>query len=693
MFSVTEHAPFCLTERIHALLEKHHLMAHERNLLKDASSPYLLQHADNPVHWRQWSAEALAEAKNAGKPILLSIGYAACHWCHVMAHESFADPETAEEMNRLYVNIKVDREERPDIDQFYMSALQAMGEHGGWPLTMFLTPEGAPFWGGTYFPPEPRWGKPSFRQVLAAIADAWRREPGKIAANAGQLTAHLAALGRVERGRLPDEERLGEVAASLMAAQDAEQGGFRGAPKFPNAPLMRFLWQDSFRSGRAEQREAVTLLLRRMSMGGIYDHLGGGYARYATDREWLVPHFEKMLYDNAQILELLALAYAESPDPLFAARARETVGWLEREMRTGEGGRGAFAASQDADSEGEEGKFYVWDAREIATLLGPAAEEFSAAYDVTEAGNWEGRTILYRVVPLGDPMLEARLAEARAMLFAARALRVPPGRDDKVLADWNGLAVAALARAACVFREPGWLSLAAGAFDFILAAMGRPDGRVAHAWRGGRVSAAGLLEDQAAMARAALALYEATGDARRREAALGMIAAAEAHFAGPDGAFFGAADDALDLPGGGAARALVAEDHAVPSGNGMLAEVYARLFHLTGEDGWRVKAEHLIGAFMGRSGAMVQSPGLLGAMDLLVRGASVVIGGEHPALAAVARTAPDPALVVLEAGNSGTVPPGHPAAGKPEGAIVCRGGVCGLPLTDPAALAAMLHRT
>ncbi len=668
-------------------------MAHDRNLLKEASSPYLLQHADNPVHWRQWGAQALVEAKNAGKPILLSIGYAACHWCHVMAHESFEDPVTAEEMNRLYINIKVDREERPDVDQFYMSALHAMGEQGGWPLTIFLTPEGAPFWGGTYFPPEPRWGKPSFRQVLTAIADAWHREPAKITSNAKQLTAHLAALGTTQPGRLPGDEQLGEVAASLMAAQDTEQGGFRGAPKFPNAPLMRFLWQDSFRSRRAEQRAAVRLLLRRMSMGGIYDHLGGGYARYATDRDWLVPHFEKMLYDNAQILELLALAEAGSPDLLFAARARETVGWLEREMRTGEGRNFAFAASQDADSEGEEGKFYVWDAGEIAALLGPAAEEFGAAYDVKQAGNWEGRTILHRVLPIGDPAFEARLAEARAKLFSARALRVAPGRDDKVLADWNGLAVAALARAAHAFDELHWLSLAADVFDFVLEEMGQADGRVAHAWRRGRVSAAGLLEDQAAMARAALALYEATGDPRRLETALRIVAASEAHFEGPDGAFFGVANDALDLPCGSAARALLAEDHAAPSGNGMLAEVYARLFHLTGEDGWRVKAERLIEAFMGRAGATVQSPGLLGAADLLMRGASVVIGGSFPALASVARKAPDPAVMVLEVGESAKLPLTHPAAGRPLGAIVCRAGVCSLPLIDPAALAAMLHRT
>ncbi|HUA77622.1 MAG TPA: DUF255 domain-containing protein, partial [Acetobacteraceae bacterium] len=343
------------------------------NLLGLASSPYLLQHAANPVHWRQWGAAALAEARDGKKPVLLSIGYAACHWCHVMAHESFEDPETAALMNRWFVSIKVDREERPDIDHLCMSALAAMGEHGGWPLTMFLTPEGAPFWGGTYFPPEPRWGRPSFRQVLEAIAEAWRRDAEKVGENARTLAAHLRALGRARPGPVPDGETLGRVAASVLAATDPEWGGMRGAPKFPNAPLFRFLWQDSFRSGRSEARDAVRLLLARMSLGGIYDHLGGGFSRYATDGHWLVPHFEKMLYDNAQILELLALAEADEPEPLFAARAAETVGWLAREMRAGGDGAFGFAASQDADSEGEEGKFYVWDEARIDAVLGADA--------------------------------------------------------------------------------------------------------------------------------------------------------------------------------------------------------------------------------------------------------------------------------------------------------------------------------
>ena len=663
------------------------------NRLHLASSPYLLQHADNPVHWREWGAAALAEALAEGKPILLSIGYAACHWCHVMAHESFEDPTVAALMNRWFVNIKVDREERPDVDHFYMNALQAMGEHGGWPLTMFLTPAGAPFWGGTYFPPEPRWGRPSFRQVLAALAEAWQRDAEKIAQNARGLVDHLRVLGQARPGPLPEGEALGKVAASVLAATDPEWGGLRGAPKFPNAPLFRFLWQDSFRSGEREGRDAVRLMLARMSLGGIYDHLGGGFSRYATDGHWLVPHFEKMLYDNAQLLELLALAQADEPEPLFAARAEETVGWLEREMKAGNGDGFAFAASQDADSEGEEGKFYVWEAAEIDTVLGADATAFKHAYGVTPGGNWEGRTILNRALPFGDHAAEAALARNRARLFAVREKRVPPGRDDKVLADWNGLAVAALIRASQVFREPDWLVLGERVFDFVLANLGQADGRVAHAWRKGTISATGLLEDQAAMARAALALYEASGEPRRLETALAIVAAIERHFGGPEGSFFSSADDAADLPLGAESRALVAEDHAVPSGSGLLAEVFARLFHLTGQDLWRLKTERLIGAFAGHEQALMAMPGLLGAADLLTGGASVVIAGDSPGLPAASLAAADPAVVVLQVRDPSLVPLGHPAHGKAAGAYVCRGGVCSLPVEEPLALAGLLRRT
>ncbi len=672
-------------------------MPRAANLLADATSPYLLQHAGNPVHWRQWGPDALGEAQAANKPILLSIGYAACHWCHVMAHESFEDPATAAAMNARFVNIKLDREERPDIDQLYMSALHAMGEQGGWPLTMFLAPDATPFWGGTYFPPAPRWGKPSFRQVLDGVASAWADGDKMITHNTDALRRALLRMNATPLpGDLPGPDALDAASAALLRLVDPIQGGLRGAPKFPNPPIFRFLWQHALGTGRADGKAAVHDLLRHMSQGGIYDHLGGGYARYSTDAEWLAPHFEKMLYDNAQILELLALAHADAPDPLYAARAAETVGWLCRDMDAD----GAFAAAEDADSEGEEGRFYVWTEAEIDTLLGADATLFKRAYDVTAAGNWEGRTILRRVTH-ADPAEEPALARARAVLFAARAHRIRPGRDDKVLADWNGLAIAALARASAVFGEPAWLERAEAGFARILRLLGTPDGRLAHAARAGRIGAAGLLDDQAAMARAALALFEATGAAPYLTHAVTLAEAALTWFADAAGGVFVTASDAADVP---LARPRGAGDNAVPSGAGLLAEALARLFHLTGAALWRDRAEALLRAFRPSPDQDAGMPTLLGAAALLEQACTVVIAGpaEHKlarALTAAALAAPDPSVVVLRARDGAALPPSHPAAGKTAGpagattgaaAYLCRGGVCGLPVTDVAALTAAL---
>src|SRR5271165_4267628 len=664
------------------------------NRLGAETSPYLLQHAENPVDWRPWGAEALAEAAAGNRPILLSIGYAACHWCHVMAHESFEDADTAALMNRYFVPIKVDREERPDIDSLYMNALHALGEQGGWPLTMFAAPDGSPFWGGTYFPPEPRWGRPSFRQVLLGIAKAWAEGADLVTHNTAALRRALDAMAEARPGAGIGPGELDRAAATLLRLTDPVEGGLRGAPKFPNPPIFRFLWQDGFRTGRPEAAAALHLMLRRMSQGGIYDHLGGGYARYATDAIWLVPHFEKMLYDNGQLLELLAFAHAEAPDPLYAARAAETVGWLERDMTTA---GAAFAASEDADSEGEEGRFYVWTEAEVGQLLGPDAAAFARAYDVTPEGNWEGHTILRRITPPGSEAEEAALARARDVLFAARAKRIRPGRDDKVLADWNGLAIAGLVRAASVFGRPDWLARAGAAFDAVMERLGTEDGRVRHAWRLDRVTAAGMLEDQAAMARAALALHEATGAAGRLAQAIGLAEATVAHFADPVGGFYATADDADDVP---LVRARSAGDNATPAGNGLIAEVFARLYHLTGETAWRRRAEGVLTAFSGEPDQLAGMPTLLAAADLLEEGASVVVAGQGPLaerLAAAALAAPDPAVVVLRATDSATLPPAHPAHGKAPGTagaavFVCRRGACSLPVSDPAALAAMLRQ-
>ncbi len=673
-------------------------MPESANLLRGETSPYLLQHADNPVHWRPWGAAALSEAAASNKPIMLSIGYAACHWCHVMAHESFEDPATAALMNTLFVNIKVDREERPDIDHLYMSALHALGEQGGWPLTMFLAPDGSPFWGGTYFPPEPRWGRPSFRQVLQGVAAAYREGDTMVTQNTGALRNYLQAQSQAQSGDLPTPAHLDAVANAYLRLNDAEHGGLKGAPKFPNPPIYRLLWQNAFRTGNLAGQDALHLMLERMSQGGIYDHLGGGYSRYSTDQVWLVPHFEKMLYDNAQLLDLLALAHAHRPSALYAARAAETVAWMTRDMTAERiDGRAAFAASEDADSEGEEGKFYVWTEAEVDALLGADAAAFKHAYDVTPDGNWEGHTILRRVTPDGSPEEAATLARARSVLFAARAQRIRPGRDDKVLADWNGLAVAALARAAAVFDRPEWLARAAEAFDFVQAQMSGPDERVQHAWRLGRVAAAGMLDDQAAMARAALALFEATGDAARLAQAERSVRATEEKFADGHGGFYTTADDASDVP---LARPRTAADNATPAGAGIISEVFARLYHLTGDAVWRLRAEAALRAFtdVERISGM---PGVLCAADLLEEAATVVVTGDPAdpraqALTAAALRAPDPAVVVLRAPQPDALPDGHPAYGKgPVGAApaayLCRRNVCGLPIADANSLSRALH--
>src|SRR5215216_507520 len=490
------------------------------NRLARETSPYLLQHKHNPVEWWPWGPEALAEAQRTGKPILLSVGYAACHWCHVMAHESFEDDSVAAVMNDLFVNIKVDREERPDIDQIYMNALHLLGEQGGWPLTMFLTPNGEPVWGGTYFPKEARYGRAAFTDVLREIARLFREEPDRIGKNRDALMARLAEKARPEGKVVVGVGELDRVANGVARAIDTENGGLRGAPKFPQCALFELLWRAGERAPAEENgtRSAapvffsrVLFTLEHICEGGIYDHLGGGFARYSVDERWLVPHFEKMLYDNAQLLDLLAIAHARTGHPLFRERAAETVGWLAREMVTAEG---AFSASLDADSEGEEGKFYVWSLAEIEQVLGPEDEAFFASrYDVTVEGNFEGHNIPNRLNDLPRNMDNyaamqqdgQRLAVLRGKLLEEREKRIRPGLDDKVLADWNGLMIAALANAGALLGEPDWIAMGARAFRFIAAEMTRGD-RLGHSWRAGRLLFPGLASDFTNMIRAALAL-------------------------------------------------------------------------------------------------------------------------------------------------------------------------------------------
>jgi hypothetical protein len=663
-----------------------------RNRLAGESSPYLLQHRHNPVDWWPWGPEALAEARRTGKPILLSVGYAACHWCHVMAHESFEDPETAAVMNELFVNIKVDREERPDIDQIYMSALHMLGEQGGWPLTMFLTPDGEPVWGGTYFPKERRYGRPAFVDVLREVARLFREEPYRIEHNRRVLMERLSEAARPS-GRTVTMADLDDIARRIGDIIDPVHGGLRGAPKFPQASLLELLWRAGLRTGEARFFALVELTLDHICQGGIYDHLGGGFARYSVDERWLVPHFEKMLYDNAQLLELLALAYARTKKPLYRERARETVAWLAREMTTPSG---AFAASLDADSEGEEGKFYLWTLAEIEEALGVEdARFFAAHYDVTAEGNFEGRSILNHLkgITRGTPPAdeEARLAALRGKLLAVRERRVRPGLDDKVLADWNGLMIAALANAATVFGEPAWVGQAERAFRFIAATMTRED-RLGHSWREGRLVFPGLASDHACMIRAALALHEVSGNRFYLERALAWQDALTRHYANPTtGGYFLAADDAQDL----VVRPASLIDDAIPNPTAVSAQNLVRLAVLAGDDGWRRAVDRLFDAVLPiAAGNLVAHAALLNALDFRLRAAEIVITGRGvhaDALTDAALKVPFIQRIVARAFSSDDLPARHPAQAKlaaaPEGAaFVCIGERCSLPVTDPAAL-------
>ncbi len=565
-------------------------MTHQHtNRLARETSPYLLQHAHNPVDWYPWGPEAFEKATGEDKPILLSVGYSACHWCHVMERESFEDPEIARLMNELFVNIKVDREERPDVDQIYMNAVQAMTGHGGWPMTVFLTPDGVPFYGGTYFPPGDRHGLPAFPRVLRAVAEGYRNRKGDVAESGRQLLAQMQQGERLRTSvTLLTDEILFSAYQVLSSEFDDREGGIGRAPKFPQPMIWEFLLRFSKRSGNARARQMVTHTLTRMARGGIYDHLGGGFHRYSVDGQWLVPHFEKMLYDNGQLASLYLHAWLATRDAEYRRVTEETLDYIRREMTHSDGG---FYSAQDADSEGEEGKFYLWSPREIRDALGETDEAGVALryWGVDDGPNFEGGNILFvpgeraevaESLGMSENELAVLIARARERLYALRELRVHPARDDKVLVAWNGLACRAFAEAGRALGRPEYVETAVRNVEFVLSAM-RPNGRLLRSWRDGQAKHLGYLEDYASLAAALLAVYEATFDRRWMEEARSLADDMLKLFWEEElGGFHDTGTDHERL----VVRPRNLFDNAVPCGSSVATDVLLRLAVLTGEE-------------------------------------------------------------------------------------------------------------
>ncbi|MGB0681326.1 MAG: thioredoxin domain-containing protein [Magnetovibrionaceae bacterium] len=678
----------------------------DRNVLNEASSPYLQQHRENPVHWQVWNQETLNWAKACGKPILLSVGYSACHWCHVMAHESFEDEETAAVMNELFVNIKVDREERPDVDNTYQSALALMGQSGGWPLTMFLTPEGEPFWGGTYFPPQARYGRPGFKDVLVSVRRTYDQAPEKVAKNVEQISGALDKLSAQGGDTSLGPQHLKMACEEAIQYVDFAGGGTKGAPKFPQPTFFSMLWRARHQGTDIPYHRAAIITLDFMAQGGIYDHLAGGFARYSTDDDWLVPHFEKMLYDNALLIELMSDVWLETKSDLLAQRVAETIDWMMTDLKIpspSDPESFGLAAAFDADSEGVEGKYYVWKAADVNRLLGEEAALFRAAYDVHRIGNWEGSSILNRS---SDPALgenafrsaeeEARLAQCRKKLLAEREKRIPPQRDDKVLADWNAMTAHGLVRAGLAFNRPDWIELAETLLSFI-DSHHRSRSVLHHTWCQGKADHPAILDDLAHIGRAALALYGATGKADWLARAEQAIAEADVRFWDEvDGGYFLSASDTTDVRH----RAKTAMDNAVPSGNGVMADLLARAFSMTGKVEYRLRFDALTKAFSATPEQ--QYPHLtllLMATETMANGLITVIVGTTDPADPLVRAGLEASLehgVLQLLAEADGLADGHPAKGKAtiDGkvtAYVCWSGACSLPVTEPEALKDLLR--
>jgi hypothetical protein len=665
------------------------------NRLGRETSPYLLQHAHNPVDWYPWGEEAFAKARAEDKPILLSVGYSACHWCHVMERESFEDADIAALMNRSFVNVKVDREERPDVDQIYMQAVQSMTGHGGWPMTVFLTPDRVPFYGGTYFPPSDRHGLPGFPRLLTALAEAWANRRGELVQSGQQLTASLKQSERVRASdTLLTADVLFSAFQAISAQADEELGGLAGAPKFPQPMIWEYVLRFWKRTGNTHARRLAHTTLVRMARGGMYDQLGGGFARYSVDARWLVPHFEKMLYDNAQLASLYLHGWLAFGDPECRRIAEETLDYLAREMTDPEGG---FYSAQDADSEGHEGKFFVWSADEIRAVLDPGEADDALRYWGVDRGpNFEGKNILYVA---GEPAPE-RIAPARRKLFEAREGRVHPGRDDKVLASWNGLAARAFAEAGRALGRPQYVGVAVRNAEFVLAAL-RRDGRLLRSWKGGQAKLKGYLEDYAMVGAALLALYEATFDRRWLDEARALADEMLRLFwdDGLDG-FYDTGRDHEQL----IVRPRNLFDNAVPCGTSAAIETLLRLAVFTGEPAHEARA---LRALRPLGDLMARHPNGFGrflcALDFHIGPRTEVAlvtpaaGDGAQALAAevFGRYLPNRVVAGMVAGDAGA------AAGIPllearqalEGratAYVCRDYACERPVTDREALARQL---
>ncbi|QBJ97665.1 thioredoxin domain-containing protein [Rhodococcus sp. ABRD24] len=669
--------------------------ARDRNTLDDATSPYLRQHAENPVHWQQWGPDALGWARERNVPVLLSIGYAACHWCHVMAHESFEDPATAALMNEHFVCIKVDREERPDLDAVYMNATVAMTGQGGWPMTCFLTPDGAPFYCGTYYPTAPRGGMPSFTELLHAIADTWRSRRGAVDDAAASVVAELRrSSGALPAGAAPvDAALLSGAVAAVLRDEDREHGGFGGAPKFPPSMLMEGLLRSYERTGAEPVLRAVERTASAMARGGIYDQLGGGFARYAVDAGWVVPHFEKMLYDNALLLRVYAHLARRTGSVLALRVAEETVEFLLRDLRTA---AGAFASALDADTDGEEGLTYSWTPRQLSEVLDTDDAAWAAdVFSVTDDGTFEGGSSVLQL--LAEPVAPERLARVRTRLFAARSRRPQPGRDDKVVTAWNGLAVTALAEAGAALDRPEWIRAAEECARVVLATH-LVDGRLRRASLDGVVGEpAGVLEDYATLATGLLTLHQVTGQAPWLEAATGLLDTALVHFADPDeaGSWFDTSDDAETL----VTRPRDPLDGATPSGASSITEALLTAAALTDIE----CASKYAGAAadsLARAAVVLQraprSAGhWLAIAEASVRGPiqiAVVENAPSQLSAAARRLAPGGAVVVAGPVDSAALLADRPQIDGVPTAYVCRGSVCDRPVTAVAGLRELIER-